>query len=257
MTLPRPARDWALFLDFDGTLAEIAEHPDDVNIHPPLPSTLAAVSEALDGALAIVSGRPLRQIDALLAPLTLPVAGLHGLERRDAGGRVVRAESPAGELESARRALAEFVRGAPDLVLEDKGLTLALHFRRAPTRRAECRRAVDRALAKGSGALHVLEGKMVYEIKPTGVDKGKAIAAFLGEPPFAGRVPVFAGDDVTDEDGFALVNGRGGVSIRVGDGTATRAGWRAASVDEFLDWLDGFPDGARGLATAAGKNSRG
>jgi trehalose 6-phosphate phosphatase len=257
MALPRPANDWALFLDFDGTLAEIAERPDEVSVHPPLPSTLAAVSGALDGALAIVSGRPLLQIDALLAPLTLPVAGLHGLERRDAGGHVVRADAPAGELKSARRALADFVRGAPGLVLEDKGLTLALHFRQAPERCVECRRAVDRVLANGSGALHLLEGKMVYEIKPAAIDKGRAIAAFLGEPPFAGRVPVFAGDDVTDEDGFALVNGRGGVSIRVGDGTATRAGWRAASVGEFLDWLDGLPDEARGRATSAGKGTRG
>ncbi len=257
MALPRPAHDWALFLDFDGTLAEIAERPDDVSVHPPLPSTLAAVSEALEGALAIVSGRPLLQIDTLLAPLTLPVAGLHGLERRDGGGRVVRADAPAGELKSARRELADFVRGTPGLVLEDKGLTLALHFRQAPTRRAECRRAVDRALANGTGALHVLEGKMVYEIKPVGVDKGRAIAAFLGEPPFAGRVPVFAGDDVTDEDGFALVNRRGGVSIRVGDGTATRAGWRAASVDEFLDWLDGLPDGARAQSTSTENSSHG
>jgi trehalose 6-phosphate phosphatase len=257
MALPQPAHDWALFLDFDGTLAEIAEHPDVVSVQPPLPSTLAAVSEALDGALAIVSGRPLLQIDTLLAPLTLPVAGLHGLERRDAGGRVVRADVPTGELKSARRALADFVCGTPGLVLEDKGLTLALHFRQAPTRRAECRRAVDRALANGTGALHVLKGKMVYEIKPVGVDKGRAIAAFLGEPPFAGRVPVFAGDDTTDEDGFALVNRRGGISIRVGDGTATQAGWRAVSVGEFLDWLDGLPDGARGRAISAGKGSRG
>jgi len=257
MALPPPAQDWALFLDFDGTLAEIAEHPDAVSVHPPLPSTLAAVSEALDGALAIVSGRPLLQIDALLAPLTLPVAGLHGLERRDAGGHVVRVEAPTGELERVRRGLADLVRGTPGLVLEDKGATLALHFRQAPERRAECRRAVARVLANGSGALHLVEGKMVYEIKPTGVDKGGAIAAFLGEPPFTGRVPVFAGDDVTDEDGFALVNRRGGVSIRVGDGGATRAGWRAASVGEFLDWLDGLPEGARGRATGAGKGSRG
>jgi trehalose 6-phosphate phosphatase len=257
MALPRPAHDWALFLDFDGTLAEIAERPDDVSVHPPLPSTLAAVSEALDGALAIVSGRPLLEIDALLAPLTLPVAGLHGLERRDGGGRVARANAPSGELKSARRVLADFVRGAPGLVLEDKGLTLALHFRQSPARRAECRRAVDRALADGSGALHVLEGKMVYEIKPAEIDKGKAIAAFLSEPPFAGRVPVFAGDDITDEDGFAMVNRLGGVSIRVGDGAATRAGWRAASVDEFLDWLDRLPDGARAQSTSTGKGSHG
>lgn len=239
MQLPAPALDWALFLDFDGTLAEIAARPEHVRIDALLPPTLADLHGVLGGAVAIISGRPLVDLDILLAPAMLAAAGLHGLERRLADGRVVRAAGAAAELAGVRRALALLIKGKPGLMLEDKQLTLALHYRQAPQWRAECRRAVDEALAGSSGALQVLAGKMVYEIKPVDVNKGSAIDAFLAEPPFLGRVPVFIGDDVTDEDGFAVVNRRGGIAIRVGDGAATRARWHIASVGELLDWLQG------------------
>lgn len=254
-TLPAPQADWALFLDFDGTLADIADSPCRVRIDPRLPTTLATLSDVLDGAVALVSGRPLAQIDALLVPLVLPAAGLHGLERRRADGGIIRAEAPTAALAAARERLEAFAATASGVLFEDKGLSLALHYRSAPARKADCLRAVEEAIAASDGKLHLLEGKMIYELKPYGADKGSAIEAFLAEAPFAGRVPAFAGDDRTDEDGFAVVNRRGGVTFRVGDGATTRARWRIGSVDELLAWLAAAP-GAISAARAVNGHSR-
>ncbi len=251
-TLPAPQADWALFLDFDGTLADIAASPCRVSIDPRLPATLAALSDALDGAVALVSGRPLAQLDAILAPLVLPACGLHGLERRRADGSVIRAEGPTAALAAARQRLGAFAATASGVVLEDKGLSLALHYRGAPEREADCRDAAEAALAAGGGELHLLDGKMIFELKPHGANKGSAIEAFLAEAPFAGRVPAFAGDDRTDEDGFDAVNRRGGVTVRVGDGASTRARWRIGTVDELLVWLAAAP-----AAIAAATNDDG
>ena len=235
--LPTPRPDWALFLDFDGTLVEIAPAPCAVAPAPRLRPMLAALAVRLGGAVALVSGRPLADLDWLLAPLVLPAAGLHGLERRRADGAILRAEAPEEALAAARARLADFAARTPGVLLEDKGLTLALHYRGAPERAADCRRAARDAAAVAGGALHLLEGKMVVELRPEGGDKGAAIAAFLAEPPFAGRTPVFAGDDRTDEDGFAVVAARGGISLRVGDGRDSVAQYRIASVEALLDWL--------------------
>jgi trehalose 6-phosphate phosphatase len=122
------------------------------------------------------------------------------------------------------------------MLLEIKGAALALHYRNAPDRERVARRETERLCVEYSDAYVLQPGKMVYEIKPKHVDKGRAIAAFLDEPPFVGRVPVFAGDDLTDEKGFDVVNARGGVSIKIGDGN-TRAGTRLPSVAAFRDWL--------------------
>lgn len=235
--LPAPHSDWALFLDFDGTLVEIAPAPSAVRLSPRLRPMLEALATRLDGAVALVSGRPLAELDRLLAPLVLPAAGLHGLERRRADGRILRSPAPQAALDAARARLAAFVAETPGVLLEDKGLTLALHFRSAPERAAACRRAAADALAAAQGALRLLEGKMVFELRPEGGDKGEAVAAFLAEPPFAGRKPVFAGDDVTDEDAFAIVTERGGIAVRVGDGAPSRARYRVPSVEALLDWL--------------------
>jgi trehalose 6-phosphate phosphatase len=240
--LPTPRADWALFLDFDGTLAHIAATPCGVSIDPRLRPTLAALNEALDGAVALVSGRTLAQLDDLLTPLVLPAAGLHGLERRRADGTIARAQEPAAEIAVVRQRLRAFAARVPGVLLEDKGLSLALHYRDAPERQADCLRAADEAVAASGGGLHLLEGKMIYEIKSDGTNKGTAIEAFLAEPPFAGRTPAFFGDDVTDEDGFAAVNRRGGVTVCVGDGAKTMARWRIASVGALLTWLAKVPE---------------
>lgn len=240
--LPRFDPNWALFLDFDGTLAEIADAPDRVEVEARLGPSLRAMYNALHGAVAIISGRPIAEIDAFLDPLVLPVAGLHGLERRTSGGSIVRHAMGDGALEEARRGLDALARSNPGVRIEDKSLTLAVHYRAAPHAARACRRAVEEAVRRAGGGLHVLEGRKVFEIKPSGIDKGTAIAAYLAEPPFAGRTAIFLGDDVSDEDGFATVNRRGGQTIRVGDGARTAARARVPAVSDVLRWLRDLPD---------------
>jgi trehalose 6-phosphate phosphatase len=237
---PRPsAAAIALFLDVDGTLLEIAEEPGAVRVPAELVRTLDRLRAAGAGALALVSGRPLAQIDGLFRPLRLPAAGLHGLERRAADDRVVRAEPRPGALERARRHLAAFAAAHQGVLLEDKGFTLALHYRTAPEKAAAAAEAAAEAVARSDRELTLLEGKMVFELKPPDVNKGKAIEAFMGEPPFAGRLPVFVGDDVTDEAGFEAVNGLGGLSLRVAAGAdrPTRAQYGLPDVPALHGWL--------------------
>jgi trehalose 6-phosphate phosphatase len=229
----------AFFFDFDGTLVELATTPDGVVVKPQVVDLLTRLRRASHGALALVSGRGIGSIDALLASDALsdiPAAGLHGAERRDANGDVLRIGFDDPRLERIERELEKVVGANPGMLLEIKGAALALHYRNAPDREAVARAATERLVADYSDAYVLQPGKMVYEIKPTTVDKGRAIDAFLNEPPFAGRLPVFAGDDLTDEKGFALVNARGGVSIKVGEGD-TIASTRIASVDAFHLWL--------------------
>jgi trehalose 6-phosphate phosphatase len=228
---------WAMFLDVDGTLLEIVAHPDQVRAGPKLRELLAAAAHALDGALALVSGRSIASLDEIFSPLGLPAAGLHGLERRDAHGRV---HYPAGygeRIAAARGGLLEFVQSRPGLLLEDKGAALALHFRGAPSLEGQCRRQMDRALAAAGEDFHIQQGKMVLELKPSGRDKGAAIADFMQESPFFGRQPLFIGDDLTDEDGFRAVNAADGVSIRVGALPGSAARLVAPDVAAILAWL--------------------
>lgn len=238
--LPSWERGWALFLDVDGTLLDIEDHPDEVRAGPRLKGLVSRAARALDGALALVSGRSIASLDRIFAPLVLPAAGLHGLERRAADGRVHYPEGFAARIAEARRDLMGFVQGQAGLLLEDKGAALALHYRSAPGLADEARAAMDRARRTLGEDFHVQQGKMVLELKPTGQDKGTAIAAFLDEPPFRGRRAVFVGDDVTDEDGFRMVNSVDGVSLRVGQPGAPPSAARHAigGVDEFLDWLE-------------------
>jgi len=239
-----PAWDarWALFLDVDGTLLEIMEHPDDVRAAPRLRRLLAAAARALDGALALVSGRSIASLDAVFDPLRLPAAGLHGLERRDAGGKVHYPAGYARRIAAARDTLLEFVQSEPGLLLEDKGAALALHYRGAPALEAQCRQRIGLAREAAGEDFHVQHGKMVFELKPSGRDKGTAVADFMREAPFRGRRPVFVGDDVTDEDGFRAVNALGGISIRVGESAGSAARLVAADVAAILDWLNQCPE---------------
>lgn len=223
----------ALFLDFDGTLVEIASRPDAVIVPPTLTSTLAALYGQLDGALALVSGRRLLDLDGFLAPLQLPAAVEHGAQRRNAQGQLISA--PAAELSHVLVAAEGLMQQHPGLQLEHKNLALSLHYRHAPELEALCLEVMQAAVARSSG-LQLMHGKCVIDLKVSGFSKGTAIAAFMAEPPFAGRVPVFAGDDVTDEDGFAAVQRLGGHAVKVGAG-ATRAQHRCAGVAEMADWL--------------------
>ena len=225
--------DAALFLDFDGTLAAYAPHPDGVTIERDLPGLLARLRERLQGALAIVSGRSLEAIDALLGPPRFAGAGLHGLEWRLASGRTHRSGNPTG----ASRILAAVTErfGAdPRLVIEDKGAGVALHWRRAPARAAECIAFMREIVA--STDMEILRGHAVVEARPRGVHKGAAIREFLRHGPFAGRKPVYVGDDRTDEDGFRAALVAGGHGVKVGP-EATEARYRLASVGAVHDWL--------------------
>ncbi len=240
-SLPSPQPDWAVFLDVDGTLVEIAATPRSVRPEPDVISLLTEVKNACGGALAIVSGRALDDIDRLFAPLRLPVAGLHGLERRNARGEIFRPKLQVEALAKIRARLNEFARAAPGAVVEDKGLSVALHYRGAPRSEAAARKWVDELVGTLGDRFHVQEGKMVLEIKPTGVNKGTVIRTFMVEPPFAGRKPIFIGDDITDEQGFQVVNRLGGHSIRVGGRESTAATSQVGTVTELLAWLSELP----------------
>ncbi len=224
----------ALFLDFDGTLVGIARRPDEVRPDPRLPPALRRLHGALDGALAIVSGRPLAEIDALLAPLRLPGAGAHGIERRGPDGQLrVRAGAPPDHVIDVAR---ELQRRHAGLRVEIKPSTLALHFREAPALEALCVDAARAAVAATPGWAVQL-GKCVAEIRPHDVTKGRTIEWFMAAPPFAGRLPVFVGDDDADEDGFEVVQAAGGLGVKVGPGP-TRARMRLDSHHDVLAWLE-------------------
>lgn len=231
--LPRITSGTALFLDFDGTLVELASQPEAVIIPPILTGTLAALYGQLGGALALVSGRRLLDLDGFLAPLQLPAAVEHGAQRRNAHGLMISA--PSTDLRHVRRAAEELISQHPGLKLEHKNLALSLHYRHAPELEALCLQVMQEAVANSSG-LQLMQGKCVIDLKPTGVSKGTAIAAFMSEAPFAGRIPVFAGDDVTDEDGFDEVQQMGGHAVKVGPGP-TRAKYRCEGVSALAAWL--------------------
>ena len=236
MQVPPFQPGWALFLDVDGTLLDIAERPDEVETHKVDCALIEGLQHAADRALALISGRSLAQLDALFAPLTLPAAGQHGFERRDVHGERHRRRFPVDKLRPAKEALRDFAGRHPGLVMEDKGASVALHYRLAPRLEQPALEAVREAAAPLGNAVQIQAGKMVWELKPAGADKGSAIEEFMREAPFAGRTPVFLGDDVTDEYGFRVVNRLGGHSIKVGPGE-TAARWRLANPDAARAWL--------------------
>ncbi len=185
----------------------------------------------LAGAVAIVSGRSVDDLARLLAPFPGTLIGQHGLERRRADGRTVHWSAPPA-LARIRETLTEFAAQHDGVALEDTGATLALHYRQAPRLAAACRDIAQRASELVGGVFEAVDGKMVVELVPEGSGKGGAIAVLLTELPFAGRVPIFVGDDSVDEEGFAVIDGMGGISIHVGEG-ATSARYGVGSVGEL------------------------
>lgn len=233
---PLPALDagCALFLDVDGTLLEFAAHPRAVQVAPALLQLLERLHERFDGALALVSGRALADLDRLFAPLVLPAAGQHGAELRLPGGRrVSHAPAMADDVVAGLRRLAA---AQPGLLLEDKGGSIALHYRMAPQLEDLALHAAQEAAGRLGERWEVQAGKFVCELRPRGYGKGGAIRELMAQAPFAGRRPVFVGDDETDEDGFDAVNALGGQTIKVGPGD-TRALRRVADVNAVLAWL--------------------
>ncbi|HWJ33833.1 MAG TPA: trehalose-phosphatase [Steroidobacteraceae bacterium] len=235
---PTPSLDWCLFLDVDGTLIELTETPFDTKASEELKALLKDVSERLDGALALVSGRSIEYLDALFAPLRLPSAGLHGIERRKASGVLHGASFRDSQLDAARDALALLVQSHAGTLLEDKGRTIAIHFRMAPQFEPELREAVLGVAAMLGNNYHVQSGSMMLEIKPRGFHKGGAVKAFIQEPPFSGRTPVYVGDDLTDIDGFRVVEIHGGFSIAVGE--RVQGKYRLDDPAAVREWLEGI-----------------
>jgi len=240
-SVPQLTARHALFLDFDGTLVDIAAQPDHVRLEAEVARDLQALQQALGGALALVTGRALADIEPHLHPWQPALACEHGAHWREAGAAELRC-APALALQPVVQALQDWAAQYPGLLVEPKRAGVALHYRQAPHLQALCHGTLQQLLEQVPDA-ELLTGKCVFEIKPAGSDKGRAVQRFLQAPPFAGRVPVFVGDDVTDEAAFAAVQAAGGIGIKVGTGDS-QAQARLASPDAVRAWLG---DNARRL----------
>ena len=237
---PIPRDDAALFLDIDGTLIDIAPTPQTVNVPAGLPALLGRLSRRFAGSIALVSGRCLEDIDRLFRPFRFPAAGIHGGERRDALGTYHFAGLTSEDLTPAREELRRFAARYPALLFEDKGRSLALHFRQAPELEAAVREALEQARIRLPPEAQLQPGHCVLELKGGTVTKRHAIEDFMTEPPFAGRVPVYLGDDLTDMEALNHVQSTGGLGIYVGPEPQPGLGWlpRPAAVLEWLRSLD-------------------
>lgn len=236
----------SVFLDFDGVLAPIAPTPDAVQLADEMRAGVLRLSSALDGALALVTGRSLADIDGRIGA-ALPAAGDHGNQRRRADGTVILLNRDAASAAATLAAeLSAATAGVPGLIVEEKASAVALHYRLSPERGPSCDRLVEQAVA-GNPTWAVIKGKMVVEARASGVDKGGAVRAFMREQPFVGRIPVVLGDDVTDEDGFAAAHALGGLGIKVGPGP-TEAALRVPNQSAVLPLIEDLTQAAEGVS---------
>ena len=217
----------ALLLDLDGTLLDIAPTPDSVVVPAELLESLRRLRTLLGDALAVVSGRPIEQVESLLHAVPYAVAGEHGAAIRHAPGAALERPDlpalPAGWLDQAGRVAA----GIPGVLLERKAHGFVLHYRLAPAAGPALQQAVLDILGDAAAAFTLMPARMAWEVKPRGADKGRAVSSLMARPPFAGRVPVYVGDDVTDEDGMRVARELGGLGLRVQDSFIDPAGVRA------------------------------
>lgn len=233
MVLPKLSDTTALFLDFDGTLVDIAAQPELVLVPAELAGILQQLVDRLEGALAIVSGRTLQDLDHYMSPLLLPLAAEHGAVQRFANGRVLQLVAPdLRDVASRALALAASYAG---LKVEVKSAAVALHYRHAPALEVLCLKEMAEAI-RLMPDVELLKGKCVVEVKAAGVNKGTAVAAFMQQPVFAGRIPIFAGDDTTDESAFSAVQAAGGAGIKVGQGDSL-ARFRCTHPGALRQWL--------------------
>jgi trehalose 6-phosphate phosphatase len=231
--VPHPKSNWALFLDIDGTLIDIAAQPDRVVVPDGLPATLWDICNRLDGALALVSGRPLEDIDRLMSPYAFACAAEHGALLRFASGKLRRHRDEYVFPQALRAELHAAVDGWPDTIVEEKKYNIVVHYRQAPSRHGAIRDLTHALARKAGPGFEALPARMAFEIRHRDLNKGAAVRAFMAEPPFAGRLPVFVGDDVTDEDGFRAAQALGGFGLDVRvqfEGEAARV----------RDWLASF-----------------
>ena len=211
-----PIADAALFLDFDGTLVEIAPRPDAVQVQPGLPRLLQRLSTGLNGALAIVSGRPLRDLDHFL-PVPIAKVGDHGATLRPVPGQPSESPDLPGAPGAWRERAATLLERFPGTLIEDKEHGFVVHYRLAPAAGPEAKALLDELVAEAPGAFTLLEARMAWEVRPLGASKGTAVRSLMNRAPFAGRRPVFIGDDVTDEEGMAVAREFGGLGLRLQD----------------------------------------
>ncbi len=236
--LPMQGDRWALFLDVDGCLVEFQPLPDLVTIPDALLRTLEQLRHALDGALAIVSGRTMQELDRLFAPLQISSAGQYGMERRSDDGRAHGVLLPKQSMADwVRQQAMDLLPVFPGLKVEDKGYSVALHYRAAPQLGDAIAKAAEKIVAPLGGAYEVQPGALVQEIKPSTCSKGAAVRAFMSETPFQSRIPVFVGDDFADESAFAAVNTLSGVSIAVGVERFTQADFALSCPAATRRWL--------------------
>jgi trehalose 6-phosphate phosphatase len=235
---------WALFLDVDGTLLDIACHPDDVHVDPRLHDDLARLHANLGGALALLSGRTLSQLDALFDWNHRVAAGLHGAELRMPDGSE-RITGDAAAFTQVRSHAAHLVAATQGVMLEDKRLALALHYRHAPAARVAAEHIAQRLLQEAGEDFALQRGDHVFELKPAGVDKGRALAALMQDAPFHGRTPWMLGDDLTDEDAFRHVNANGGISVIVGARRPTGAHYALDGPATVRAWLHALAEATR------------
>lgn len=228
--------DFAFFFDLDGTLADIKPHPDQVFVPPAVLTQLNQLAQANHGAVALISGRSMKELDSLSYPYHFPLAGVHGAERRDINGKMHIVTLPDELVKKIELELIAALDGLEGTELEAKGMAFALHYRQA-VHHEDAIFALAKSLAEKYSELALQPGKCVVELKPRGINKGAALEAFMQEAPFAGRKPVFLGDDLTDEAGFKVINRLDGVSIKVGIG-ATQAQYRLESVAAVHQWIE-------------------
>ena len=246
-SLPEPQRNWALFLDVDGTLLDIAPTPTTVSVPVYLRGLLRGLEHLLGGAVALVSGRMIADLDQLFAPLKLATAGQHGAELRFSRGFPTTTPRPSRLLpEGLVSAVLEFAAERPGVMVESKGQTIAIHYRHAPHCERDLQRFLTDQAAGHDGQTEIVHGKSVFEVKPRGVSKRTAVEQFMMHAPFAGRLPIFIGDDTTDEDGFAAVRDMHGHAIRVGLQGESLADARIATPEDARAWL---MEASRKLAT--------
>ncbi|RWN56634.1 trehalose-phosphatase [Mesorhizobium sp.] len=232
-----PEGQWALFLDIDGTLLEHAAHPDAVFVGDELRQLLGNIERGLGGALAFITGRSVTAADRLFHPLKLRVAGLYGLEHRlTADGQVDLADAPADIAALADEIEAEL--GGRKVYVERKGPVLAIHTRAAPQLLARATQLVEQALTQLPRGYRVIAGNAGVELMPLEAVKGAAIRRFMEIQPFAGRRPVFLGDDTSDENGFEAINEGNGISIRVKPRGPTAASYVLDDVTQAIAWLE-------------------
>ncbi len=233
---PDARTDWAFFLDVDGTLIAISQTPDTVHVDATLLDLLKCLYDHSGGAVALVSGRSVADLEKRLGSLQLPLSGQHGLERKDSAGKFWMHDAPPMAMSAIRKALEPVLTRHSELLFEDKGLTLALHYRQAPALASYVHRLMTGLVREMAPHLELQTGKRVVEVKPSGRDKGTVIGEYMSELPFHGRIPVFIGDDVSDERGFFEINRRNGISIKVGSGRSC-ARFRLPDVAAVRTWL--------------------